>query len=41
MNICILKNVNSLDYELSQENRTKLGGKCIMYVSLFLIDWFE
>lgn len=37
MNICILKNINSLDYEPSQENRAKLCGECIMYV--FVFNW--
>lgn len=36
--ICILKCANRLDYERSLENRRKVGGKCIIYVGLFLID---
>jgi hypothetical protein len=39
MDICILKNINRLDYEPRPGNRRKVGdGKCIIYVGLFLID---
>lgn len=38
MYIYILKNtINCLSYEPSQENRTKLGGECIIHV--FVFNW--